>query len=291
MTTVYHVVTDLESKASTLEEAQQWLDTQTFSPQVPISHSDFEDLSTPRLCVARCIEDCITGIGVRSKFFRCLEKWDAPSYVESGEEQYPIGIVTILVEECNLIKPTTDQVSDADFTGELWITNNEFRIISREIVWLDQFSIDIDAPLDDIPGNPFNQFIDEDNETFDYKCLDVRYSKYPLPGRHHPWIDGLGNTLLSRERESFSQEVNVTHTDYNSSATTVDEMTACLQTLMNRDYEMFFKALLRIETGCCDMDLLQKVYDSYLHSDSIDLISEELLDMITSKQVIQIRYE
>ena len=233
MTTVYNIVTDLESKAGTLEEAQQQLDTQTFSPRAPISHSDSEDLSTPRLCVARYIEDCITGIGVRSKFFRCLEKWDAPSYIESGREQYPIGIVTILVEEYNLIKPTNDQVSDADFTGELWITNNEFRIISRKIVWLDQFSIDIDAPLDDTPSNPSNQFIDKDNETFDYKCLDIRYSKYPLPGRHHPWIDGLGNTLLSREKESSSLKGNAIPTDYNPSVETVDEMTACLQTLMN----------------------------------------------------------
>lgn len=157
---VYHVVTELDTRFKSIQSAERYLSAQSFNPVVPESYSYNEDRITPRLCVARSIEDCITGIGVQRVFFRCLEAWDAPSYGSFGQEQYPIGILEIEVPESCMRVPDKSQVPDVDFTHELWICSGEFEIIDRKIVW----------------------------------------------------IDGVGNTLLSRERERYIAQHRV-HTN------------------------------------------------------------------------------
>lgn len=207
---VYHVVTGLDSHFKTLEDAQGFLQQQSFSPMIPESYTSGEDRTIPRLCVAQSVEDCITGIGVRRVFFRCLEAWDAPSYISEGQEQYPIGILEIEVPDSEICVPLAQHVPDVDFTHELWIKSDDFEILDRHIVWLDQYSIDID----DQEENPNNVLVDEARHVFEYRCLAVRYSESPYPDKHHPWIDDRGSILMSRESEPYyevSEECSQTH--------------------------------------------------------------------------------
>lgn len=196
---VFHVVTGLDSRFKSLDKAVQFLESQDFSPIIPESHTDNEDRTLARLCVAKSIEDCVTGIGVRRVFFRCLEAWDAPSYILDGKEQYPIGIIEIEVPEYRIFSPTPELVPDVEFTHELWIRSSDFQIVNRSIVWIDQFSVDID----DQEENPDNVLIDSVRHVFEYRCLAIRFSETPAADKHHPWLDGMGHTLSSRETESF----------------------------------------------------------------------------------------
>ncbi len=190
---VYHVVSTLDTDYPDLASASKALAKLQLIPAIPQSMCSGEDRSIPRICVAKSVEDCITGIGVGHRFHRCLEAEDAYSYVSRGREVYPIGILEIEIDPEDLVTPTVDQVDDASFTHELWITSDRFDIVSRKLVWIDQFSISLDE----------EEFISEKTHIYSRKCKSIKYTNRPEPGKHHPWIDGRGSVLASKEEEPW----------------------------------------------------------------------------------------
>ena len=118
---VYHVVSDLEHHFNSLSESLKAC-RQPFYPKIPTNKSPEEDSTTPRICVARSVEECLSGISLLGVFRRCLAaNEDAKSYATHGREVYPIIVVAFDVHSNSLYKPTPVQVADADLTGELWL--------------------------------------------------------------------------------------------------------------------------------------------------------------------------
>ena len=172
---MYHIIYNLENRHDSLEEVQTMLKNLVLKPRIPETAMQLEDQDTPRICVAPTIEDCITAIGVTGTFRRCANtNEDAKSY-ENDDEVYPI-IVIELPDTLNYITPDKNQVPDIEATNEKWLVE-PFTPTSKEIKWLDQYSIDFN---DDHPVRTV--------------CTGIRFVT-DLEGKHHPWLDKKGHPL------------------------------------------------------------------------------------------------
>lgn len=81
------------------------VDNEVLSPRVPLHRTLTEDNETKRICVSQSINGCLTAV----------------------DNFVPGKIVYIHVCECDdeyIVQPELDQVIDACFTGELWITED-----------------------------------------------------------------------------------------------------------------------------------------------------------------------
>jgi hypothetical protein len=72
---------------------------QILYPRVPENRMTCEDADTPRICVSKSINGCLSAVGV------------------FGEDE----VYVHWCESSNVIQPTVDQVPDCPFTGEEWI--------------------------------------------------------------------------------------------------------------------------------------------------------------------------
>lgn len=78
-------------------------------PRIPEFTSSMEDQVTPRICVASTIQQCLTAIEVSS----------ALETEKVNEKIYYVYYTTY--DDSTTVRPTSDEVSDAYSTGELWI--------------------------------------------------------------------------------------------------------------------------------------------------------------------------
>lgn len=172
---MYHVITNLELMFRSLEDALAWAENcPEFSPKIPATAMCGEDLSTPRICGAPKVEDCITALGVTGTFRRCLNADpDAKSYENDGEA-YPV-LIAEFDDDLNWIEPTASQVPDVSVTHERWLLEPA-RPMKVELKWLDAYSLCMrDAGLR-------------------MACTKAKFLDN-TSGYNHPWLDGQGHPL------------------------------------------------------------------------------------------------
>lgn len=174
---MYHVVSDLETMYPSLDMVER---PKYCFPEIPLTASENEDTTIPRICVAPTIEQCLTGIGLMGRFRRCLEaNEDARDYSVDGNEVYPILVVEFS-DDNDWYHPTKEQVPDVETTGEIW-SLHPLKVIRSEIRWMSPESIVWDP---------------KDNSV----CKSVRFVT-DLEGKDHPWLNGKGHPLESSEDE------------------------------------------------------------------------------------------
>lgn len=112
----YHIVTYLE-------DVLKSYNTDTIiKARIPLNKMKEEDGFTPRICVAKSLEECVTAISILGIFRLCLSSnEDMTSYADKGLEVYPIIVLTFKEK---LYKPTKEQVPDIDRTNEYWIMHD-----------------------------------------------------------------------------------------------------------------------------------------------------------------------
>ena len=193
METAYHIVYCLEQQYNSAADALAKFPVGgQLLPRLPRNFMEGEDCDTPRISVAKSIEDCMTGIKLLGVFRRCLgANEDAFSYSLHGREVYPILILQLSADA--LHKPTPEQVPDVNNTNENWITSPA-TIESAEIRWLDANSI----IWEELDGHP------------DYRAKSVKFTDKKLADADHPWLNGRGHELNSSEPEEFDER------DYNA---------------------------------------------------------------------------
>lgn len=181
---MYHVIAPLEARFPDLQSARDYAarlrsGQETVKPSVPDTAQDGEDKTTPRICVAPYVEDCITALGVTGLFRRCLNsREDAKSY-ENDDEAYPIMVLKF-ADGLDYIKPTKAQVPDAGSTHEHWLLTPASPV-DAYIAWLDAYSI----KYKDMTrrGGPSR-----------IQCTGAVYVRN-INMMSHPWLDGGGHPL------------------------------------------------------------------------------------------------
>lgn len=183
---VYHVVANLENRFPSLEAARKVYNVDTpVAISVPETIKMEEDRTTARLCVARDLCQCFTGIGLLGRFRRCLAgNEDAFSYETQGREVYPILVLEF--KDVDVTVPTKEQVPDIEATGELWITES-LKPSKVTPCWLTMRSIIWD---------------DDDCRS----CRSVDLLSEPSAMYDHPWLNGRGHYLESSEEETSYKE-------------------------------------------------------------------------------------
>lgn len=134
----YHITTYLEDYFESLEDALNYYNTENYiKPSIPRNTMKDEDNTTPRICVAKSVLECVNGLGIMGKLRRCCN-----NYVEAGEingkEVYPVIILTFQEKLYQPIKEVPDAIS----TGEYWI-KHAAKPINVEVKWLSMRSIEI----------------------------------------------------------------------------------------------------------------------------------------------------
>lgn len=196
-----HIVTNLEAKYRTTRSATNAFKVETvMQPKRPQCHMEQEENSTPRISVATSEKSCYDGIGLFGRLKRCCSLVeDAKSYAESGRECYPVLVLTLQPMEPNsVIRPTSEQVPDVQITGELWLTEPAV-ITSCRLKWLSPYSFR-DKPLSAFEKN----IIHERRDMLDRHVDSVSYvDPYSHPEKFdHPWLNGHGEILLSKNQEA-----------------------------------------------------------------------------------------
>lgn len=183
----YHIVTDLERRFDSLEQALDAYSThQKIYPRIPGSYFSREDRSKARFCVSTSLEGCIMGLGVTSVFRRCLAANDFTQlYTIDNREVYPVIILTFEFG-IPLYRPTSDEVPDVEDTDEHWITSET--IPSKvELRWLDSNSIILREEK-------------SNSGIYDLVCESVRFA-IPNSQSIHPWLTGTGQPLDCDDEE------------------------------------------------------------------------------------------
>lgn len=137
--------------------------TKPICPTIPYSRMTGEDEITPRICVARTVEDCLTSIGFLSLCYeeieRVAEDVDLPP-VSTGDGselnemwrdlRFPFTLLTfeVAANDPSLIPPEKleNLVPDALYTGEHWITV-PLKPIRIEHLWLFDASLKKETQL------------------------------------------------------------------------------------------------------------------------------------------------
>ena len=60
-----------------------------------------------------------------------------------------------------------------------------------------------------------------------------------------------------------------------------------IEFMMQENYEDFIKALISIELGIEDKNVLNKVYNKYMENDDVNLIDDNLSDFVDEIWVVQ----
>lgn len=182
--TYYHVVAPLEDKFTSLNEAVNYFKGGTVDPYIPKHVAPGEDTSTPRICVASSIADCLTAIGIMGTFRRCLAaNDDAYDCRTDGLEVYPILICEF--RNVDVYTPTEDEVPDVALTGERWILEptEPSSVVLR---WLSPLSIRWSKSALSFNSN--------------WVCKSVEFVE-PSRLSKHPWLNGFGTELDSSMEE------------------------------------------------------------------------------------------
>lgn len=182
----YHIVTCLEDHFDSIYAAMNaYRAGVRLTPRIPKSKMKQENATTPRICVAPTLEQCVTAIGVMGIFRRCCgSEEDAYSYTIAGLEVYPVIVLTF--EEDTYYTPTEEDVPDIRDTDELWITHSAAPI-SVELKWLNYGSLGVKE-------------IEGYDSKSRYVCDRVTFVK-PERWHIHPWLTGTGNKLDSSNEE------------------------------------------------------------------------------------------
>lgn len=196
----YHVSIGLEEHFNSLEEAVAACESgMLLTPHVPPTRLPNEEATTPRLCVAPCVEQCLTAIGPLGALARCLGANPEAAEYENKHEAYPV-IVFEIPDSTPVYHPTKEEVPDVEKTGEAWICE-PIRPQTASLVWLGSESLLLD------PGD-------------ESVCVGVSFlPEQSLRFKCHPWLDGRGSKLLSsplgrmddycaRLREVILEEIN-----------------------------------------------------------------------------------
>lgn len=179
----YHILYNLEDHFKNLKAAMEYIqNTDILTPHIPEYRLDFEDNTTPRICVCTSVTGCIQALGTYI-FRRCCNSHPtAPSYTLAGREVYPI--IVMCLESDHVIKPTTEQVPDAEETDEHWILSPA-KVIKSKILWLNPWSI---------------KFEDNDKPEPIYV---VTYKTSQIKHLDHPWLNKKGHKLDSNKMEDY----------------------------------------------------------------------------------------
>lgn len=172
---MYHVIANLELIFNSLQDAIKYAESRpVFHPKIPATAMRNEDMTTPRICGAGTIEQCVTAIGVIGTFRRCLNgNPDTKSY-ENDHEAYPI-LVAYFDDRLDWHSPDKKQVPDINDTGEKWLLEPA-RPDKIELRWLDAYSINIQSNAERTV------------------CTKIRFLD-TLAKCHHPWLDKQGHPL------------------------------------------------------------------------------------------------
>lgn len=177
---MYHVKWDLEQAFGSLADCLVYRDSLLRSKLIPyVTHTRMteEDGSTARVCACETIEGAISAIGCLGAFRRCCNADPDTKSYENDDEVYPILVLKLQGD--TWLKPTTQQVPDAEYTQEMWCLT-PVCVADVQLLWLDAYSLTLyEHP---VAGKVF--------------CDSVRFVEHPEL-RSHPWIDGKGHPLVS----------------------------------------------------------------------------------------------
>lgn len=167
----YRIYYDLETRFSSLRFLNLWRKNLTvIRPEVPRTAMDTEDSTTPRVCAALTVEDCMTAIKPAGTLRRCLYNQDDDLMdYENASEVYPAVVCSL---EGSFITPSRTQVPDVKNTRELW-SLDVCKVIDASLIWLGRRSV---------------QYEDE---------RVVSFTPTSSEGKDHPWLNGRGHPLLS----------------------------------------------------------------------------------------------
>lgn len=186
----YHLITDLENKFDSLEEAERYVKKLNdheikMQPYLPRHAMPNENITIPRICVTPHPTLCIQSIGVIGTFRRCVAGHpDSYSYATKGNEAYPIIKITF-EDTPHILWPDKALLPDTYLCLEHWILSPAY-CQSAEIIWYDMWSIE---------ANPKNVTIVD--SVHDYTTEEVRER-----GFDHPWLNGKGHILDCNEMEA-----------------------------------------------------------------------------------------
>lgn len=186
---LYHIFHSLEDNYRSLNEAITAC-SKPIIPYIPHTAGIAEDKITPRVCLCHSIEDCLSAIKLLGVFVRCLAgNEDSKSYETHSKEVYPIIVCTFDILDEQIYLPSENEVPDVNLTREVWC-KQICTPVKVEVKWLHMRSILWERTNDSI---------------LHYICKEVDFCR-DLEGKHHPWIDGKGSYLSSREEEPVYEE-------------------------------------------------------------------------------------
>lgn len=181
----YHIVTDLESRFATLQDAIDAYTNTKIVPRVPASKLEYENHITPRICVCKTIPDCLTAISVGSRMRRCLaSNVYIPTCHMENREAYPVLILEF-PDNIAVYTPSELDVPDIEVSNERWILHE---IVPTKVTlrWIAFDSILLENP----PDHPDNLVA--------ISCKFVsNTAKYD-----HPWLNGRGHVLHSTKLDT-----------------------------------------------------------------------------------------
>ena len=180
----YHIVTNLEKQFSSIDAAVDAYTGKRLIPRVPEHKLEEENTLTPRLCVCKWLPDCITAIGIREGFKRCIGANDCiDAYDPNDKEVYPVLILEF-PDYTPVYKPSEIDVEDADVTNELWILH-PITPSNVYLRWLNNRSI------------LFRTLTDGPIELQAISCNFVT----DIHDKNHPYLNGCGHRLTSTAME------------------------------------------------------------------------------------------
>ena len=188
---VYHIERNVEHRYITVFDALESLEhPQPKQPRVSPNTMSGEDETTPRICVARSIEECIMGCTLFA-FRRCCARVRGMEvYAGPPGEAYPIIINTFKVD--NPYVPSAREVPDAADTGELWLLEKSIPI-RRELLWLTPDAIEAYGQ-EMYPGDVWPEWED----FYQVESVKLLTTEEALRrGLNHPWLNRRGHILNS----------------------------------------------------------------------------------------------
>ena len=185
----YHLIVNVEDMFENLEQAEQYVQKlnqgKPIDVRVPKHPMPRENRTVPRISLAPTVELCVQALGTHGVFHRCVSAHpDTFCFMTRGNECYPVIEVQFRPNP-HVYYPSPAMVPDACFTLEHWLLSPT-RPDRAEIRWFDQTSV---------TASPDNRYVVLSCSTMDTD--EARERHY-----NHPWLNGKGHTLLSRDMET-----------------------------------------------------------------------------------------
>lgn len=157
-------------------------------PYVSANTMPGEDMTTPRICVAASIEECVMGCTLFA-FRRCCSRVRGmEKYAGLPYEAYPIIVNTFDVDAPYV--PSPNEVPDAPDTGELWL-KEPTTPLRRQMFWLTPNAIEAYGP-EYYPGEVWPEW--EDFHVVEHVSL-LTTEEALENGLAHPWLNRRGHCL------------------------------------------------------------------------------------------------